>query len=112
MLCCVIGGEEPNGTGIDACLPAYGGVQMTPAKTRRARVSSADRKRLNLKIEPFGPNPADIEALAQRVTKHRAVQAMLAKTRHRLLHIDVLDSENDDKVDRRRPPDRRSAITS
>jgi len=40
------------------------------------------------------------------VTKHRAVQTMLAKTKHRLLYIDLLDVAADAKVDNPKPPGR------
>ena len=77
---------------------------MTPAKRRRARTSSDTRRQVGVKIEPFGPTAADMEALAQRVTKHRAVQTMLAKSRHRLLYIDLLDA--DAKIDKPKEPER------
>jgi hypothetical protein len=76
-------------------------------RTRRARVSSGGgRAELAVKIEPFGPTPAAIEALAPRIVKHRAVQAMLSRTRHRLLYVDLLDPGEDAKADRPKPPDR------
>lgn len=79
---------------------------MTAAKKARSRASRVDRKEVTLKIEPFGPTPADIEALAPRVMAHRSVQTMLARTRHRLLYIDLLDGEDDAKPDKPRPPER------
>jgi Copper amine oxidase, enzyme domain len=79
---------------------------MTPAKRRRVRTASGTRKQLGIKIDSFGPTAADIAALAQRLTKHRAVQTMLAKTKHRLLYIDLLDAAADAKVDNPKPPDR------
>ena len=79
---------------------------MTPAKPRRSRSSSRTRKPLAVKIEPFGPTAEDIEALAQRVTKNKAVQTMLAKTRHRLLYVDLLDADDDAKAGKPKPPER------
>src|SRR5215831_19106216 len=85
---------------------AHGGVPMPPARTRRVRASRVERRQLTVKIEPFGPKPADIEALAQRLTRHPAVQAELGKTRYRLLHIDLLEAEPDVKLDKPKPPER------
>ena len=79
---------------------------MARAKTRRVRGSTLERRRLSLKIEPFGPKSEDIEALAQWLTRHRAIQAALAKARHRLLHIDLLESEPEIKRDKPKPPER------
>src|SRR5687768_252810 len=68
---------------------------VTPSKARRSRTSTTS-KALGVKIEPFGPTPADLQAVAGRVTKHRAVQTMMAKSRYRLLYIDVPDADDDD----------------
>jgi hypothetical protein len=76
------------------------------SKTQRARTSSRTDTGLGLKIEPFGPSPADIEAVGQRVAKDGAVRALLANTRHRLLYIDLLDSGADAKLERPVPPER------
>lgn len=47
-----------------------------------------------------------MEALAQRVTKHRAVQTLLAKSHHRLLYIDLLDADDHPKADKPKGPER------
>ena len=79
---------------------------MATKKKRSARGSRVGTKEVSLKIEPFGPTPAEIEVLAQRIIKHKAVQTMLSKTRHRLLYIDLLDSEDGAKLDRPKPSER------
>jgi hypothetical protein len=61
---------------------------------------------LSLKIQSFGPTPEQVQALAGTVTKHRGIQEYLAKTRHRLLRIDLLDPPQEPKSARPKPPDR------
>src|SRR5262249_7172888 len=39
-------------------------------------------------------------------SKHRAVQALLARTRHRLLYLDLLSADEEVKAERPKPPDR------
>jgi hypothetical protein len=70
------------------------------AKPRRPRASSGTRTQLAVKIDAFGPTAPDITALAERVAKDRAVKTRLAKTRYRLLYIDLVDVDDDAKVDR------------
>jgi hypothetical protein len=77
---------------------------MSPAPKKRARAAGSDRTEVKLTIEPFGPTPADVDALAQRIVEHRAVQTMLAKTRYRLLYVDLVDDDGDAKVEKPRPP--------
>jgi hypothetical protein len=79
---------------------------MATKKKRSARVSRVGTKEVSLKIEPFGPKPAEMEVLAQRIIEHKAVQTMLSKTHHRLLYIDLLDSEDGAKLDRPKPSER------
>src|SRR5262245_34238143 len=76
------------------------------ARKRQARAGSVERTRLAVKIEPFGPTPTAIQTLAQKLAKHPAVQKTLGKARQRLLYIDVLDADDDDKRDRPKPPER------
>jgi hypothetical protein len=61
---------------------------------------------LRIKIEPYGPTPEQVQALAPKITRHRLVQARLARTRHRLLQIDVVDPPADTKSGKPKPPDR------
>jgi hypothetical protein len=78
---------------------------VTPARTR-ARKSSGAGKQLGVKIDPFGPTMADVAALTQRLTRHRAVQAILAGNRYRLLYVDLLDADTDPKTEKPKPPER------
>lgn len=73
---------------------------------RNTRAPGKDRKQVSVRVERFGPTPADVEAVAQRVRKDRTVQAMLGKARHRLLYVDLLDAETDVKLDKPKPPTR------
>lgn len=65
---------------------------------------------LRIKIAPFGPTPNEIERLTEKVIKHKAVQAFLAKTRHRLLRVDLLDADEEKKPARPVPPNRFRAV--
>jgi len=76
------------------------------AKKKQVRAGSVERKRLAVKIEPFGPTPAAIGALAQRLVKHPKVRKTLGEARQRLLYIDVLDADDDAKRDKPKPPER------
>jgi hypothetical protein len=75
-----------------------------------ARAAAAGGGELQVKIEAFGPKPEDLRSLAEAVTKHRSVQARLAKTRNRLLRIDLLDPSDETKPARPKPPDRFRAV--
>jgi hypothetical protein len=70
----------------------------------RALASRGDNSELRVKIVSFGPGPERIESLTRIVMKHRAVQKRLAKTRHRLLRIDLIDDHQDPKPARPKPP--------
>jgi hypothetical protein len=71
----------------------------------RTKVSGTAAMKLGIKIRPFGPTPDEIEVLARSVTRHRAVQAYLAKTRSRLLRIDLLEHGQEMKAAKPKPPD-------
>jgi hypothetical protein len=74
-------------------------------KTASARKRSRAEGALDVKTVPFGPTADQMQALGERVTKHHAIQSLLAKTRHRLLRIDLVDYDTDAKPARPRPPD-------
>src|SRR5216684_4961123 len=74
-------------------------------KTASARKRSRADGAIDIKIVPFGPTADQMRALAERVTKHHALQALLAKTRHRLLRIDLVDHDTDAKPAGPRLPD-------
>jgi copper amine oxidase-like protein len=67
------------------------------------RKRSTARGDLSVKIVRFGPTADEMQALAQTVIKHRAVQTLLARTRHRLLSIDVVDPDEELKPAKPRP---------
>ncbi len=78
--------------------------------TRQKRTSKPDTQRVSVKVEPFGPTPAEIEQLAERVTKHRSVQALLGKARYRLLYIDLDEPEEGAKLEKATQPERFRAV--
>jgi Copper amine oxidase, enzyme domain len=73
----------------------------TASARKRSRVEGAP----DVKTVPFGPTADEMRTLGERVTKRHALQALLAKTRHRLLRIDLVDYDTDAKPARPRPPD-------
>src|SRR5215218_646161 len=79
-----------------------------PAKkqTTRRGVRRTGRAELSVRLSAFGPTADELAALRERVAAHRAVQKYLAKTRFRLLHLDILDEEPDEKRERPREPER------
>lgn len=79
-------------------------------KTVSAGKRSPAERGIDLKIVPFGPTVEQMRTLGERVAKHRAVQALLGKTRHRLLRIDLIDMDTEAKPAAPRPPDSFRAI--
>src|SRR2546426_10429084 len=59
---------------------------------------------LRLRIQRFGPTPEQVQALAPRLTTHPAVRKYLAKTRHRLLGIALVDPVEHTKPAKPRAP--------
>src|SRR5882672_10688075 len=72
----------------------------------KGRQSAVETAPFKLKIEPFGPSPDDIRAVAQAVSSHKAVQALLGKARSRLLRIDMVEPPEETKPARPKPPDK------
>jgi hypothetical protein len=64
------------------------------------------RSELRIRIEPFGPTLDQLQALVPTITRHRLVQARLARSRYRLLQIDLVDPPDDTKSGKPRPPNR------
>jgi hypothetical protein len=76
------------------------------AATQGLMASAAKSTQLTVKIQASGPTQAQVEALTESVRRHRAIQKYLAKTRHRLLRIDLLDSPEESKPVRPKSPNR------
>jgi hypothetical protein len=76
----------------------------------RRKASGADSEKLGIKIQPFGPTPERMQALAATLTRHRAVQKYLAKTRSRLIRVDLLEPVTEPKAAKPKPPDRFRAV--
>jgi Copper amine oxidase, enzyme domain len=81
---------------------------MKRASKRKA--ARADGQELSIKIQSFGPTPEQMQALARNVTRHRAVQSYVARTRFRLLRIDLFESAPEMKAAKPKPPDRFRAV--
>jgi hypothetical protein len=77
---------------------------------KRPTASGAGGEELSVRIEPFGPKPEQLQALADIVTSHRAVHAYLAKTRFRLLRIDLIDPPEEMKPKTPKPLDNFRAV--
>jgi len=78
--------------------------------TKRSKAIRTEGKELRVSVKAFGPRPDEVQALAQAVTKHSAVQKLLARTRFRLLRVDLLDPTSELKSTRPQPPSRFRAM--
>jgi hypothetical protein len=74
--------------------------------TNYRKASRVESEELSLKIQSFGPTLEQVQVLAQTIMRHRAIQKYLAKTRHRLLSIDLLDPPGEPKPARPKSPNR------
>lgn len=74
--------------------------------TKHSRAFLTEGEDILVEIQPFGPTPEQVQALAQTVTRHQAVQEYLAETRYRLLRIDLLDPPEEPKSARLKAPNR------
>jgi hypothetical protein len=62
---------------------------------------------LAVEFEPFGPHPSVMEPLSRELAAHPSLRELLNNTRHRLLYVELLDSEPDAKIDQDpKPPSR------
>ena len=78
---------------------------MTPRSTPKIpKPTHRDAEDLRVSIKSFGPTPEQVQALSQAVTKHASVQKLLARTRYRLLRVDLLDPSQAPKSARPQPP--------
>lgn len=68
------------------------------------RGGSRASRELRVKIRPFGPSAEEVEALADGLLGHRDLGPLLARTRHRLLSVELLGEG--EKAGRPRPPKR------
>lgn len=74
--------------------------------TKHPKASRAKGEDLSVKIQAFGPSPEQVQSVAQSIMRHPSIQKYLAKTRHRLLRIDLLDPTEDPKSARPTVPNR------
>ncbi len=81
-----------------------------PTRKRSRDGSGAAKREIKVQMAPFGPTPEEMQALAQTVSQHRTVQALLEKTRYRLLGIGTIAPEPEMKPVRPKPPSRFRAI--
>src|SRR3989442_2824213 len=77
---------------------------MTRKRAAGTAIARGAGAELRLRIQRFGPTPEQVQALAPRLTTHPAVRKYLAKTRHRLLGIALVDPVDHTKPDKARAP--------
>jgi len=68
-------------------------------------MTSQESSAMEIKVEPWGPNPNTIASASRAALAHREVQAILAATRHRLLSVELVDADTN-KPDQPTLPDR------
>ncbi len=78
----------------------------TRSTTKHSKASRAKGEEISVKIQSYGPGPEQVQALAPSVTRHPTIQEYLAKTRHRLLRLDLLDPPEESKSARPKAPNR------
>src|SRR5262245_15385143 len=78
-----------------------------PARRLPARAGSE----LSIQIKPFGPGPAALDALAQRLLQAGTVRQRLQKARHRLLSLVLVEDEPEAKAKGPPPPPGRFRAT-
>jgi hypothetical protein len=66
---------------------------------------------LAVKFEPFGPHPSVMETLSRELAAHPSLREHLNNTRHRLLYVELVDSEPDVKIDQDPKPASRFLAT-
>src|SRR5262249_37136359 len=76
------------------------------SRTRQPNASHDEGEELSVKVQPFGPTLEQLQALTQSVTRHPTIQKYLTKTRHRLLHIALLEPPEEPKSARPKAPNR------
>jgi hypothetical protein len=79
------------------------------ARTALTRPRSR-KDEITLKCTTFGPSTDAVEALRERLKKHAAVRKYLAKSKHRLLWLTLVDPFEDPKPARPKAPDRFRAV--
>jgi len=79
---------------------------MKRRSTKHPDASRTEGEELSVKVQPFGPTQEQVQALAQSVTRHPTMRKYLARTRHRLLHIVLLERREEPKSARPKPPNR------
>ena len=94
-------------------------------KTVAKKSTTKDRKRvarpteetapttqeLDVKFTPRGPDQTTIETFSRRVIEHASVQALLKRTRNRLLSFDLIEPEGETKSSRIQPAPNRFRAT-
>ena len=67
-----------------------------PTRTASA-AQHLDEGDVRVTVEPVGPSTEDLAAIGRRVAAHRALRGRLADGRARLLYVEALDDEGEDK---------------
>lgn len=84
-------------------------MKRNPAR-KHVNARGTAPEELTVKVRPFGPQPDQIQALTRTVTNHRSVRAYLAKTRFRLLRIELMEPFEETKAIRPKPQSQFRAV--
>ncbi len=76
---------------------------MATRKTAAARAQTLKPTDLSVRLQPFGPTSDQLTALERRLPGHRLVKKYLARTRHRLLEIHLVEPPGERKAAKARP---------
>ena len=82
--------------------------QKRPRELEDEQEHSGDE--LNVKIATWGPNQATLDSAVHEAMEHSSIQGLLKGTRHRLLSIELVDTEAKVKASHNRP--RHQSVTS
>lgn len=80
-------------------------------KTSASRKVSAVRQELSLKITPRGPNPELFATVSRELLQHASLRSLTAKTRSRLLALELVEQEPETKTAKPTAPSDRFRAT-
>jgi hypothetical protein len=74
-----------------------------PATVAANRLEEGD---IRVTVTPFGPSADDLAAIGERVIRHRSLRERFDRGRARLLYVEALEDEEEQKRSRPQPPSR------
>ncbi len=78
-----------------ACLVIISIVNIAVAGESNKKRSRKAQEAVKIKVTPWGPTQADVQAATLRVEKSRALQTVLRNTKYRLISFDYVESGNE-----------------